>query len=91
MKTYKLQAWAVKKMNVSSLCPTKSEPNVAMLLAASNIHGVVLKHIKAKSFKGIDFERFFGELSELRNGNPITVLLNNCSIHKTKAVQKLAS
>ena len=91
MKTFQQHAWAAVNKNVESKQMMIDEPKIAILLAASPNRGVIAYMIKTKAFNNNDFLEF---LSNLRNNiiaQPFTVLLDNCSIHKTQMVISYAN
>ena len=81
------KAWMVKGTN---LCPKdrrKPVPPKAAVVAISRRHGLI--HFKLRD-KSIDSHTFIDFLKELRAklSGTIHILLDNCSIHHTKRVER---
>ena len=68
-------------------CLAKGEPCVAVVGAMSAERGWLGQMLRPKSVKGADFLEFVKEL-QAKSFTGLTLLLDNASIHKTKAVRE---
>jgi hypothetical protein len=82
-KSYKLMAWASKSENITQSESLGSQPCVAVLAAVSIKRGLILYHQRPKSFNARSFCEFMVDLREsLGHDRPVTIMLDNCRIHK---------
>jgi len=63
---------------------------VAVVAAVSPAQGLIAFEMKESSFKAIDFSNFLEKLADKVSHRPLTVLLDNCSIHKARVSKTLA-
>ena len=88
-KTFKPMAWATKRRNVTQRKQMGPQKAVAVVAAVSAAHGLILFERRPSSFKGQHFSEFLERLHALVPHQPMTVLLDNCSIHKARCTTEV--
>ena len=81
-KTFQPMAWATKRRNVTQRKQMGAQKAVAVVAAVSPAQGLNLFERRPSSFKGQHFSEFVERLHALVVHQPMTVLLDNCSILK---------
>ena len=84
VKSFKHMAWANTGENIQQSQILPAQPCIAVLAAVSIQRGMLLYHMRPKSFNGHTFSDFLVDLRDsLGHSRPITIVLDNCQIHKT--------
>jgi len=84
MKTYKQMAWAETGHNVKQSEHLGAQPCVAVVAAVSMRRGMICFHARPKSFTAAAFQDFLQDLRDEIPSGRLSVLLDNCSIHKAR-------
>jgi len=63
----------------------------AVVAAVSAKRGLINFHCRPRSFDKEGFIDFLSDLRDISGDKPVTMLLDNCSIHKAKATRAAAS
>ena len=77
-------AWVTKRRNVTQRKEMGPQKAVAVVAAVSSAQGLIWFERRPSSFKGQHFSEFLERLHALVVHQPMTVLLDNCSIHKAR-------
>ena len=85
IKTFKPYAWSSKATNVTQEAHLGSQPCQAVVGAASASQGLILWHVRPKSFDAQGLRDFLTDLRESIGPGPRTLMLDNASIHRAKA------
>ena len=80
-----------KYKNVTPLKMLHYEPCLAVLGAASTMRGFVHHIARPRSIKSADVIQFLIELRRQSGRRPITILLDNASVHKTIKVREFCA
>ena len=88
-KTYKPMAWSGKGRNVAQCRQMGSQRCVAVVAAVSAADGLILFERRPSSYNGHQFSEFMQRLSAKVVDRPMTVLLDNCKIHKTRQTSEV--
>ena len=83
-KTYKQMAWAETGHNVKQSEHLGAQPCVAVVAAVSMRRGMICFHARPKSFTAAAFQDFLQDLRDELPSGRVSVLLDNCSIHKAR-------
>ena len=83
-KTYKQMAWAETGHNVKQSEHLGAQPCVAVVAAVSMRRGMICFHARPKSFTAATFQDFLQDLRDEMPSGRLSVLLDNCSIHKAR-------
>ena len=80
-------AWSRKGDNMTPTTMLHDEPSFAVVVAITAPQGLLHFRIRPKSFKTDDFLQFVKELRNELGGGQFDLVLDNCTIHKTKKLK----